>query len=59
MINPVSLLVASAFENAKENGYDFDDWTDEEIACDVMTYDAYLEDAPFDTILYYVKIQRR
>lgn len=59
MINPVSLLVASALKNAKENDYDFNDWTDEDVALDMICYDADLEDAPFETVLYYVNLQRR
>lgn len=58
MINPLSLLVASAFKNAKENGEDFVAMTDEEIANDMMTYDADIEEYNFDEVLYFVKLQR-
>ena len=33
-------LVSEAMQNAKENGYTFDDWLVEEIAEDMIEYDA-------------------
>ena len=35
--------VAEAFRNAKENGYTFEGWTDEQIAIDMCTCDSILE----------------
>jgi len=35
--------VASALKNAKENGYDFSNDTVEEVAVDLLTYDADIE----------------
>lgn len=62
MINPLPLLVAEAFLNAFENGYDLSIWSplsNEEIAEDMMEYDADIAEYPFEEVLKYVTLQRK
>jgi hypothetical protein len=48
-------LVRRALSNARDNGYTFDDWTDEQVAQDLITHDADLEDACLKTITIVVR----
>jgi len=43
-------IVAEAYRNAIENGYEIDKWTDEDIAIDMCEYDADLEMFPTEEI---------
>ena len=48
-------LVKEALRNAKENGEDFNDWTDEQIALDMLSYDADIEKFPYEDVIASVK----
>lgn len=43
--------VREALKNAKENGYSFDGWTDNDIACDLVAYDADLETQDIEALI--------
>lgn len=58
MIDKLSLLVAEAFKNCKENDYSFDDYTDEEIAYDMIAYHDDISEYEHHEVLHYVKIHR-
>jgi hypothetical protein len=42
--------VRQALKNANENGYDFEGWTNEEIALDMIDYDEALENANVEVV---------
>jgi ribosomal protein S3 len=47
----VADAVAEALANALENGHDFKGWTDEQVADDMMAYDADVENMPRDQVV--------
>lgn len=47
----VADAVASALANAMENGHYFDGWTAEQIADDMMAFDADIENMPRDQVV--------
>jgi hypothetical protein len=51
----VADAVANALSNALENGYDFKDWSDEEVAGDMIAYDADIENMARDQVVAAVK----
>lgn len=58
MINPLPLLISNALRHSKDNGYDLESMTDEEIAEDLSDYDSDIAGYPLSEIVYYVGIQR-
>lgn len=51
-------LVKEAYENATFNGYDMGLMTEEEVAIDMMTYDAEISDYEFDEVYEAVRLYR-
>ena len=48
--NEVDLIIAENLAAAAENEYDFSDWSDEEVALDMMAYAADVEDMELSTV---------
>lgn len=59
MNEDLDLLVEQALFNAKDNGYDFNGWTDVEIANDLIDYDGSVNDYLTFLIVQSVKRMRR
>jgi hypothetical protein len=47
----VADAVAEALSNALENGHDFAGWTDDQVADDMMSFDATVENMPRDQVV--------
>lgn len=47
----VADAVANALSNAMENGHDFNGWSDEQIADDMLAFDADVGEMPRDQVV--------
>jgi hypothetical protein len=59
MTREVADAVANALSSAHENGYDFEAWSDEAIADDMMEFDADVGGMPRGEVVHAIKELRK